>query len=235
MHARNTSGDGAAATGPPGRAGFSPDPHKELARDLGIAAPGFTTRRLGPGQESLRQARAFVREAVESWGLRSCADDIALVAGELMSNAVCHGLRPTAESADLPAARLGLARQDSTLVFAVNDPSPDVPVLRPDDESLERGRGLHIIDALCSSWGWSRPTTAGKTVWARIPVPQDPEGRTPASAAQASASTVCPWGVGWTPSPAMCSAPPAARAAWFSRPSAASSAASNSSASLRTA
>lgn len=235
MHAQNTSGDGAAATDPPGRAEVAPDPHEELARDLGIAAPGFTTRGLGPGPDSLRQARAFVREALEAWGLRYCADDVALVAGELMSNAVCHGLRPTAEPTNPPAARLGLARQDSTLVCAVNDPNPDVPVLRPDDESLERGRGLRIIDALCSSWGWSRPTPAGKTVWARIPVSQDPEGPAPTSAVQASASTVCPCGVGWTPSPAMCSAPPAARAAWFSRPSAARSAASNSSASLRTA
>lgn len=233
MHAENTSRHGAAAPAP-APAGSGGDPHVELARELGIGAPGFTTRRLGPDAESLRQARAFVREALERWGLRSCADDVAVVAGELMSNAVCHGLRPGAEPAAASTARLGLACQDSTLVCAVNDPSPDVPVLRRADETLERGRGLSIIDALSSSWGWSRPTRAGKTVWARIPVPQEPGCSTPASAAHASASSVCPSGVGWTPSPAMCSAPPAARAAWLSMPSAASRAASNSSASLRT-
>lgn len=235
MHAENTSCDGAAAD-PPGGAPIAPDPHEELARDLGIADPGFTTRGLGPGPESLRQARAFVREALERWGLRYCADDVALVAGELMSNAVCHGLRLAGERAGAPSARLGLARQDGTLVCAVNDPSPAVPVLRTADESLERGRGLSIIDALSCAWGWSRPTTAGKTVWARIAVAQEPDGSPPStSATHASASSVCPYGVGWTPSPAMCSAPPAARAAWFSSPSAASSVASNSSASLRTA
>lgn len=215
----------------PGPAGPRADPHEELARDLGIEAPGFTTRGLGADAESLRQARAFVRDALERWGLRSCADDVAMVAGELVSNAVCHGLGSTAAPS---TARLGLACQDGSLVCAVNDPSPEVPVLRQAYECVERGRGLRIIDALSSSWGWSRHTGTGKTVWARITVGRASESYSPASATQASARSACPSGVGWTPSPAMRSAPPAARAAWLSRPSAASSAAPNSSDSRRT-
>jgi len=234
MHAESTPRHGAAASASCSAENRT-DPHEELARDLGIGAPGFTTRGLGADPESLRQARAFVRDALERWGLHACADDVALVAGELASNAVCHGLRPTSRNAERPVSRLGLACQDGTLVCAVNDPSPEVPVLRPADESLERGRGLRIIDALSSSWGWSRPDLTGKTVWARIPVPQDRVPYRPATAAQASARSEWPSGVGWTPSPAMCSGPPAARAAWLSRPSAARSAAPNSSDSRRTA
>lgn len=211
------------------------DPHEELARDLGIGAPGFTTRRLAADPESLRQAREFVRDALDHWGLRTCADDVALVAGELMSNAVCHGIRPEEEQPAPAAARLGLARQEGSLVCAVTDPSPEVPVLRRAEECVERGRGLRIIDALSSSWGWSRPTATGKTVWARIAVPPAPEDQRPTSAVHADASSRCPRGVGWTPSPATASGPPAVRAAWLSSPSAASSAASNSSASRRTA
>ncbi|MEU5170388.1 ATP-binding protein [Streptomyces mutomycini] len=158
----------------PGPAGSSADAHEWLARDLGIEAPGFTTHGLGADAESLRKARAFVRDALERWDLRSGADDVALVAGELMSNAVCHGLRPTARQTGRWAARLGLACQEGTLVCAVNDPSPDVPVMRRADEFLERGRGLRIVDALSSSWGWSRPGGTGKTVWARIPVLRSP-------------------------------------------------------------
>lgn len=139
MYAENTPRHGATAL-TPCPASASADPHEELARDLGIGAPGFTTRRLGADPESLRQARAFVREALECWGLRSCADDVTLVAGELVSNAVCHGIQPTAERPELPTARLGLACQDGKLVCAVTDPSPEVPVLRGADESLERGR-----------------------------------------------------------------------------------------------
>jgi len=233
MHAENTPRHGAARR--PCSAGPDADPHEELARDLGLGAPGFMTRGLDAAPESLRQARVFVRDALEGWGLYCCADDVTLVAGELMSNAVCHGLRPTAGHTEQPPARLGLACQDGTLVCAVNDPSPEVPVLRPADDSFERGRGLRIIDALSSSWGWARHTGMGKTVWARIPVLRPSEPYSPARAVHASASSACPSGVGWTPSPAMRSAPPAARAAWLSRPSAASSAAPNSSDSLRTA
>lgn len=149
-------------------------PHRHWERDLGIGAAGFTTHSLAADAESLQRARVFVRDALEQWGLRSFADEVALVVGELASNAVCHALPASGESSARSTAWLGLARQDSTLVCAVNDPSPDVPVLRNADESLERGRGLRIINALSSSWGWSPPTSAGKTVWARIPVTRSP-------------------------------------------------------------
>ncbi|MFD5871598.1 ATP-binding protein [Streptomyces sp. NPDC060322] len=186
MHAERPPRDEAAAL-LPGPEGTGADPHEDLARELGIGTPGFTTRGLGADAESLRQARAFVRDALDRWGLHSCADDVALVAGELVSNAVCHGLRPSGRPAGRCAARLGLAHQDGTLVCAVNDPSPYVPVLRRPDECLERGRGMRIIDALSSSWGWSRPTGRGKTVWARIPVGSASACYSPASAVQASA------------------------------------------------
>ncbi|MFD4034670.1 ATP-binding protein [Streptomyces sp. NPDC058637] len=169
MHAENAPRHGAAAH-PPHLAENCGSPHEDWARDLGVGAPGFTTHSLAADAESLQQARAFVRDSLERWGLRSCADEVGLVAGELVSNAVCHALSLGARPAGRATAWLGLARQDGTLVCAVNDPSPDVPVLRQADESLERGRGLRIINALSSSWGWSRPTASGKTVWARIPV-----------------------------------------------------------------
>ncbi|MFJ3083306.1 ATP-binding protein [Streptomyces halstedii] len=144
-------------------------PQERWARDLGIAATRFATHGLDAGPESLRRARAFVRDSLERWGLESapCADDMTLVAGELASNAVCHALPPSGRPVSRPTAWLGLARQEGALVCAVSDPSPDAPVLREDEEFLERGRGLRIIDALSSSWGWS-PVGPGKTVWARV-------------------------------------------------------------------
>lgn len=206
MHSENTPPRHVTVTPAPCRA--VGDPHDELARDLGIRAPGFTTRGLGPDPESLRQAREFVRDSLERWGLRSCADEVALVAGELMSNAVCHGLPPAAAS----TARLGLARQDSTLVCAVNDPSPELPVLRAEDEFLERGRGMRIVDALSSSWGWSRPTRAGKTVWARIAVPGIP-GITARRAPPRRRRAACARAASGAPRPPRCAParPPCAR------------------------
>ncbi|MFB8120134.1 hypothetical protein ACFQ6U_17105 [Streptomyces sp. NPDC056465] len=52
----------------PEPAGTGADPHKEPARDLGIGTPGFATREVDTDPESLRQARAFVREALDPWG-----------------------------------------------------------------------------------------------------------------------------------------------------------------------
>jgi hypothetical protein len=144
IQAESTSRRGAAARLPDPARGCA-DPHEELARDLGTGASGFTTRGLGTEPENLRQARAFVRAWPERWGLRSCSDEVTLVADELVSSAVCHGLQPTAHHATWPSARLGLACQDGTLVCAVKDPSPEVSVLGQADELLECGRGLRII------------------------------------------------------------------------------------------
>ncbi|WP_326701479.1 ATP-binding protein [Streptomyces sp. NBC_01754] len=170
MHAENAPPPGAAArcTDLSENGGA---PRERWAHELGVGSAGFATHDLDTDPESLCRARAFVRASLERWGLESesCADDVALVAGELASNAVCHALPPTGLPARRPTAWLGLARQEGALVCAVNDPSPDVPVLRKAETFLERGRGLRIIDALSSSWGWS-PACPGKTVWARIPV-----------------------------------------------------------------
>ncbi|MGF1343460.1 ATP-binding protein [Streptomyces flavovirens] len=170
MHAENASRPG-AATRCTDLAENDGVPRERWARDLGIASAGFATHGLDGDPETLRRARAFVRASLERWGLESasCADDMTLVADELASNAVCHALPTAGRPVSRPTAWLGLARQEGALVCAVNDPSPDAPVLRTDEGFLERGRGLRIIDALSSSWGWA-PAGPGKTVWARVPV-----------------------------------------------------------------
>jgi hypothetical protein len=44
-------------------------------------------------------------------------------------------------------------------------------VREPDDEGGESGRGLHVVDAISESWGWTPPDRAGKAVWAMIRAP----------------------------------------------------------------
>lgn len=139
--------------------------------ELGVGPGAFSTRSLAPDPTSLQQARTFVRDLLDGWGLLAYADDVELIAGELVSNAVRHATRPARHGVTEPwTACLGLARQEGTVVCAVADPSPDVPVLRCADGFVESGRGLHIVEALSRSWGWSEPASTGKTVWARVPV-----------------------------------------------------------------
>ncbi|WP_443034862.1 ATP-binding protein [Streptomyces sp. BE133] len=88
--------------------------------------------------------------------------------GELVSNAIRHALPDTGTSEDI--AWLGLIRNPTHLVCAVTDPSNTRPTPQPTGQLLnENGRGLHIIEALAESWGYT-PHPTGKTVWAVLPI-----------------------------------------------------------------
>ena len=54
-------------------------------------------------------------------------------------------------------------------MLAVIDASDDAPTPRQTDWIGESGRGLQIVDALSSVWGWSPIEGHGKAVWAVLP------------------------------------------------------------------
>jgi hypothetical protein len=66
--------------------------------------------------------------------------------------------------------KLCLLRRIGELMLAVIDASDDAPSPRQPDWVRESGRGLQIIDALSSVWGWSPIDGHGKAVWAVLPV-----------------------------------------------------------------
>ena len=65
--------------------------------------------------------------------------------------------------------RLCLLRRAGEVMLAVIDASDDAPAPRQPDWARESGRGLQIIDALSSVWGWSPIEGHGKAVWAVLP------------------------------------------------------------------
>jgi anti-sigma regulatory factor (Ser/Thr protein kinase) len=117
---------------------------------------------------SAPQARRHVRSTLARWGLSQCglsqvADDAELIAGELIANAI-------AASAGLPfPAWVGLAISacPARLSVLVWDASGDRPVRRPHDDDAVTGRGLGIVAALSTRWGWTSDVR-GKVVWASI-------------------------------------------------------------------
>jgi anti-sigma regulatory factor (Ser/Thr protein kinase) len=114
------------------------------------------------------QARRHVTGTLARWGLGDVADDAQLVTSELVTNAI-------AASAALPfRADVGLlvAACPGQLILLVWDASQDRPVRRGDDDDAVAGRGLGIVAALTSRWGWA-PDGRGKVVWAVL----DLEGR----------------------------------------------------------
>ncbi|GAA2848452.1 ATP-binding protein [Streptosporangium fragile] len=109
------------------------------------------------------KTRDLVREALTGWALRHLADDVVLVAGELLANAITHGGPPIC---------LFLRADPDGLRVEVTDHGPERPRrLRLDVEAVH-GRGLAIVEALAHACGVTPlPHGPGKTVWARWRLP----------------------------------------------------------------
>lgn len=107
-------------------------------------------------------ARALVREACADWSATSAESAAALVASELVSNAVLHARS---------SCRVSVAVDGAGLHVGVRDYAPG-PELRPRPVDSDRpaGRGLHLVAMLASAWGVLRHTD-GKTTWAQISLP----------------------------------------------------------------
>ncbi len=102
-------------------------------------------------------ARHFVDRTLGSWGVGDIAFECQLVVSELVTNAIRHGGG---------AAQLRLLTHGPELACVVTDHSRTVPVAAAPDVFSEFGRGLRLVDALCSGWGWLTTGASRKLVWA---------------------------------------------------------------------
>ena len=130
-----------------------------------------SSRVLTAEPEEARASRMFVRDLLTRWGLADLIDDAELIIGELVVNAVRHGLRAVPSIAAVsptapPPMRLCLLRRSGEVMLAVTDPSAEPPTPRTPDSARESGRGLQIVGALSYIWGWSPIEGHGKAVWA---------------------------------------------------------------------
>ena len=117
---------------------------------------------------SVAVARGRIAAELRNAGIFGAAvADAALVLSELLSNAILHA-RP------LPDARVRVAwvLSPASLEVIVSDGgSATTPhTSRPSLSSIG-GRGLGIVEHLCSSWG-VRADQFGTTVWAVLPAPR---------------------------------------------------------------
>jgi GAF domain-containing protein/anti-sigma regulatory factor (Ser/Thr protein kinase) len=136
---------------------------------------------LPPDLRSVSQGRAKLAEVARVWGCPGhLLDDARVVLSELMSNGVLHARTEM---------RVVISRRGKGLRLEVHDESP-APLLPPPkvvdgpmsllDEPLQleligprfppaaTGRGLSIVSALASSWGWYPEAGGGKIVWAEL-------------------------------------------------------------------
>ncbi|MFI9833746.1 ATP-binding protein [Streptomyces sp. NPDC051913] len=153
--------------------GQPPASTENLAVRTALGSTPFTARRIPATTNCCYIARQFTRQAMLRWSLADISDDAVQIASELVANAVRHGRsRASARDSTQGAVWLGLALRPQTLLCIVRDPSRRRPVLAPPPPLGERHRGLPIVKALSSTWGWTTDGQApGKTVWARVALP----------------------------------------------------------------
>ena len=108
---------------------------------------------------SVRMARFYVRAALSYHDLGDRFEDAETVTSELVTNAVTHA---ATQSVGLELACL---EGGATLAIVVTDTSPLPPLKRAPADDAEHWRGLHLVEALSTRWGW-RPQASGKAVYA---------------------------------------------------------------------
>lgn len=128
-----------------------------------VKGPNFSTE-LPRTRECARLAREFLADSIPT---SPALETLDLIASELVTNAFKHGsggIRLSLE--ELSASHLRLQVSSS---YDVSTGAPDLDALMVAETLAERGRGLQIVNALSSEWGWE---IAGPTllVWADVDV-----------------------------------------------------------------
>jgi anti-anti-sigma factor len=119
---------------------------------------------LGPVPTAAAAGRAFVLEVCGRWGLEELAGSAALLASELVTNAVVHART---------AMELRVELRGRWLQVAVHDQDPNLDWVLAAKEGTDRGLGLGIVDRVASSWGVRQDKAGGKTVWCTLALPPE--------------------------------------------------------------
>ncbi|MFF0362163.1 MULTISPECIES: SpoIIE family protein phosphatase [Streptomyces] len=139
-------------------------------RVLDSQRPGGRLRqRVTPGDpEALAGARRMIRTAVGAWGAGDRADEIELVADEMITNVLMH-----TEGAAVVTLR-ALTGGEPRVRVEVEDTSSALPRRREAGESGVSGRGLLLIETLTDVWG-VEARGGGKCVWCEFVVEKEPD------------------------------------------------------------
>ncbi|MFE9021146.1 SpoIIE family protein phosphatase [Streptomyces sp. NPDC007808] len=129
---------------------------------------GRLQQHVAPGDpEALTGARHMIRAAVRAWSAAERADEIELVADELITNALMH-----TEGSAIVTLRV-LTGSERRLRVEVEDSSSALPRRREAGESGVSGRGLLLVDLLTDVWG-VEARGGGKAVWCEFVVAERP-------------------------------------------------------------
>lgn len=114
------------------------------------------------------RARAPVSDVLAAWGMdEDVADCGKIIVTELLANAVEH--------TETPVSKVIIERPSNGVVrIGVSDSSCGAPHLELAGPNAESGRGLSLVTAMSSQWGYSTHPW-GKVTWAVIEASADGE------------------------------------------------------------
>ena len=124
-----------------------------------LRRPWQMTWKSRPPVSAVPFVRDQLRRVLSEWGVAGeDAEPTLLVVTELMSNAVDHAEPPVLIAVSFAA---------QSVRVEVRDAASEPPRLQHPSSWTVRGRGLQLVDALSSRWGWTEEAV-GKTVWAEV-------------------------------------------------------------------
>lgn len=118
-----------------------------------------------PVDESVAQARRFVRKVLASWGADGTVDDVVLLTSELVTNAIIHSGTDTEVVCSLLPGAVQVEIVDHYPTRWLPAPPSQV------EDDSEGGRGLALTTAIALAWGIEY-TAATKRVWFKVPLPE---------------------------------------------------------------
>jgi anti-sigma regulatory factor (Ser/Thr protein kinase) len=130
----------------------------------GTAAHLSSTLKLAPLPSAVSCARLHAVHILHEWGLRGLAGDAAMVVSELVTNAV----DASAVLPERPPVALRLLLNERAVLIEVWDQSPEDPKPRQAGADDECGRGLAVVEALSTRWGFERTGSRRKVVRAEL-------------------------------------------------------------------
>ena len=134
---------------------------------------------LGAIKSAVPLARAHLRRLVSDWGQEDIGPDAEVVVSELVTNSVVASA--ALQLSETPVL-VWLGSDSHRVLVSVADASPRPPVRLNLGADAEGGRGLAVVEAFSSRWGWHVTGIAGlrKVVWAEWRLPSE-VGQRPAT------------------------------------------------------
>jgi anti-sigma regulatory factor (Ser/Thr protein kinase) len=127
--------------------------------------PLHSTLILGAVESEVRVARAHLWHLLGKWDRAETCPDAGVVVSELVTNAIAASaeLRPA-----VAPVLVWLGSDGHCVLVAVADASPRPLTRLSLEPDAEGGRGLMLVEALSSRWGWHPASSTGltKVVWA---------------------------------------------------------------------